>query len=223
MEDFQGYSQAPFQHTQAPYIYIGSPQNRYFAPQVIDLLRRCIHEGDHLSFRHIQEIYRAFDEERCVYALDNTKRVIGFSYVEILNSSKRPAIIHCSMVIEPYLRNSGLGRQIILTLFDFASQKYPHHDLLSMSANPVVIHLDKEYGLKEISHRELWENYGVDPIQDIENRPHATWRFKSRDISRNIFDNIEIFDELSGNVGKNMVFLRATNPPSGNGLHKKIS
>lgn len=188
-------------------IYIGSKMSRRFVPKIMSLIRRCIELGDNLNFKRSRELYDAFDEGRCVYALDSSGKIVGFSYLSAWKQTHRPVVSRNSMIVHPDFRNCGIGKKMSWILFQLVAQKYPNHDLLSLTASPVIIHFNKEQRLKEISYQELWETYGINPVKDVEHRPNASYRFKPSSCSRKLFDNIEIIDETTGQLDKNMIFV----------------
>lgn len=188
-------------------LYQGSSQSRSYVPKILEILKEGILRGEDLRFRDISELYTAFEEKRCFYAINSKGHIAGFVFFNIYQlGAKKSFLCNSAFIVTPPYRNKGLGRIIKQNAFEITRRTYPNIDIISHSCNPAVTHLNTELGFKDISYDSMWEIYGFDIAQYCADCPNLKIDLKKNALSKNPYKNIHVIHIPTGLTFKQMAF-----------------
>lgn len=173
-------------------VYRGSSQSSHLVPAVMELLRKSISLGEDLRFRGVDELRRAFEERRCLYAFDMNNQLVGFVYLKDIQSKQKFCIERRSLIIDPSARGKRLGARLIQGVFEIMEKDFPQSRLLSITSNPLIVKSNKKNHFKEIRYQELKSSYGLDVVKECESHPNLSYAFKVNPFSANALDNVII-------------------------------
>ncbi|MFZ5807493.1 MAG: GNAT family N-acetyltransferase [Verrucomicrobiota bacterium] len=173
-------------------IFRGSSKSSYLTTAIMELLKKHISLGADLRFRSIDELHLAFEESRCLYALDAHNQLVGFVYLSDVQSKQHPCMERRSLVVDPSIQGQKLGARLIQGIFELMQESYPHHSLLSITSNPIMVQSNRKNNFKEITYRELKITYGFDVIQECESHPNLSYVFHVNPLSEDALDHVEI-------------------------------
>ncbi|MFZ5806151.1 MAG: GNAT family N-acetyltransferase [Verrucomicrobiota bacterium] len=194
-------------------IYRGSSLGVIYVPQILKMLKKGITRGEDLRFRNIEELQLAFEEKRCIYALDARGEIIGFVFFYIQHSvpSKKPFLYHSAFIIQPSYRSRGLGRIMKQIAFGMARNSHPKVDILSLTCHPAIIAFNQKLGFQEITLSKIFEIFGFDVSHDFADCPNLSIQIQERVSKKSISKDIRIVHTPTGRIFKPMVFFADEN------------